>query len=294
MINTYDYQVAHPDHFKQYAVKDLLFLYYKCPQEEKKVNLYTHYNKIIYVLDGRKTLHRFGKSWELTKDTCYLIRKSAYSQERFYDTDWEVLCFYLPDNYLRQVFQEYRSRQSLKPCLDVALTDMLIPLNVNESTRAFFYSIVPYFSQPSSPSESLLQLKFRELLMNMLENPLNVGLTTYLQNLSDNYKPSLHEIMEANYTFHLSLAEFARICQRSLATFNREFREYYQTTPGQWLNQRRLEYARTLLNMSNKNIKEIAYDCGFENPTHFSRVFKDRYGSSPLHHRKQKASFTPA
>jgi AraC-like DNA-binding protein len=71
----------------------------------------------------------------------------------------------------------------------------------------------------------------------MLENPLNQGLTTYLKNLSDNHKPSLHEIMEANYTFNLSLAEFARICQRSLATFNREFREYYQTTPGQWLSE---------------------------------------------------------
>src|SRR6187402_2865663 len=114
MINTYDYQVAHPDHFKQVAVKDLLFLYYKCLQEEKKINLNTHYNKIIYVLNGKKSIHHSGKSWVLTEDTSFFIRKTAYSQERFYDVEWEVLCFYLPDNYLQQVFKEYRSHLPLR------------------------------------------------------------------------------------------------------------------------------------------------------------------------------------
>lgn len=125
MINTYDFQVAHPDLFKQYAVKDLLFLYYKCPQEEKKVNLYTHYNKIIYVLNGKKAIHRGGKSWLLTDDSCFLIRKTAYNQERFYEMEWEVLCFYLPDNYLQMVFKEYRAHLPLKN-IPAPTPDMLI------------------------------------------------------------------------------------------------------------------------------------------------------------------------
>lgn len=289
MINTYDFQVAHPDYFKQFSVKDLLFLYYKCPQEEKKINLYTHYNKIIYVLNGKKLIHHTGKSWTLTTDTCFFIRKTAYNQERFYEVDWEVLCFYIPDHYLKQVFEEYRSYMPLNS-IPTPFSDMLIKIDVNETTRAFFYSIVPYFTQQATPSESLLELKFRELIFNILTNPSNSNLLAYVKGISDRYKPYLQEIMEANYTFNLSLAEYARIAQRSLATFKREFTEEFHTTPGKWLTQKRLEYAQLLLDTSEKNINEITFESGFENPTHFSRVFKEKFGLSPLRYKKQKTA----
>ncbi len=287
MINTYDFQVAHPDYFKQCAVKDLLFLYYKCPQEEKKVNLYTHYNKIIYVLNGKKAIHHCGKSWLLNEDSAYLIRKTAYNQERFYDQEWEVLCFYLPDEYVRQVYKEYRSQLPVAN-LPKPTCDMLIEIQVNEATRAFFYSILPYLTQQLQPSESLLELKFRELIFNILSNPANSNFLTYVNSISDCTKPLLQEIMEANYTFNLSLAEFARIAHRSLASFKRDFKESFDTTPGKWLTEKRLEYAKLMLNTSKKRINEIAGESGFENVTHFSRVFKDRFGLSPLNYRKQR------
>ncbi|CAN5280564.1 AraC family transcriptional regulator [soil metagenome] len=293
MINTYDFQVARPDDFKQFAVKDLLFLYYRCPQEEKRINLYTHYNKIIYVLSGKKSIHHGGKSWLLAEGTCFLIRKAAYNQERFYEVGWEVLCFYLPDHYLQQVFKEYRSHFPLKN-ISLPSPDRLIEINVNETTRAFFYSIVPYFTQQVSPNESLLQLKFRELIFNILSNPANSHLLAYVNSMSDCHKPLLQEIMEANYTYNLSLTEYARIAQRSLASFKREFTVSFHTTPGKWLTKKRLEHAQLLLKTSQKSVNEIAYDSGFENATHFSRVFKEKFGFSPLQYRKQKATLIKA
>jgi AraC-like DNA-binding protein len=40
-----------------------------------------------------------------------------------------------------------------------------------------------------------------------------------------------------------------------------------------------------------KNISEIAYDSGFENISHFSRIFKEKYSLSPLQYRKNNTSF---
>ena len=187
----------------------------------------------------------------------------------------------LPDNYLQQVFKEYRSHLPLRDMPPVP-SDMLVEINVNEVTRAFFYSIIPYFTQQEPLSESLLELKFRELIFNILSNPANSNFLAYVNNLNDSLKPSLQEIMESNYTFNLSLTEFARIAQRSLASFNREFRENYHTTPGKWLTQKRLNYAQHLLSTSRKNV------------THFSRVFKEKFGLSPLQHRKQNAALIDA
>ncbi len=287
MINTYDFQVEHPQEFTQLTLKDLLFLYYRCPQVEKKVNLYTHFNKIIFVLDGKKTIHHREKSWILTGGKSFLIKKTAYKQERFYETEWEVLCFYIPDSFFQQVFKEYRSYLPLKG-ISPPSPDIIIEIDVNKATYAFFYSVIPYFTQQPPPSEKLLELKFRELLFIILSNPANMGLLAYVNRMSEGYKPFLPEIMEANYTFNLSLAEFARIAHRSLAAFKREFTQFYHTTPGKWLVQKRLEYAGHLLETSKMNINEITDDCGFKSATHFSRVFKNKFGLPPLLYRKER------
>ena len=92
--------------------------------------------------------------------------------------------------------------------------------------------------------------------------------------------------MEKNYTYHLTLQEFARISSRSLTVFKKEFADYYHTTPGKWLTNKRLKHAKMLLKTTNQSITEIALNSGFENVSHFSRIFKEKFGLSPLQYRK--------
>ena len=286
MINTYDFKVTHPEIIKQLAVKDILFVYYKCPQVDKLINLFTHYNEIVFTLSGKKTLRHRGKSWDLTEDKSIFVRRTAYNQEMYESFGWEVLAFIFNDDILRQIFKEYRQHSSTKS-FPPPSEDMFININVNETTRTFFYSMIPYFTQSIPPSESLLALKFKELLFNVFSDPTNVQLLSYINSIDDQYKTPLWQVMEANYTFNLSINEFARIAQRSVATFKREFYEYYHTTPGKWLTHKRLEYAKHLLHVSKSTVSEIADECGFENITHFSRIFKEKYNLPPLQYRKK-------
>lgn len=286
MYNNFEFIVTHPEIIKQLAVKDMLFAYYKCPQVEKQVNLFLNYNLITYTFRGKKTFRHRDKSWTLTDNSCVFVRKTAFNQERDDMVGWEVLAFYFQDNFLQQVFREYRQYLPLKN-LPPPPADMLIEINVNETTRTFFYGMVPYFKQQVPPSESLLELKFKELLFNVFSDPANVNLLAYINSIDDQLKTPLWQIMEANYTFNLSIDEFARIAQRSVGSFKREFYEYYHTTPGKWLTHKRLEYAKFLLDTSKKNVSEITYVSGFENLTHFSRIFKEKYGLSPLQYRRK-------
>ena len=51
----------------------------------------------------------------------------------------------------------------------------------------------------------------------------------------------------------------------------------------------RLEKSKELLRKGNIRIYEIAYSVGFNNDQYFNRVFKDKYGITPLMYRKQKS-----
>lgn len=286
MLNVYELLISHPEHFKQLRVKDLLFVHYHCPQDNEKLNIYTNYNFITYTISGNRTIYRPGRSYSLTSGKCVFVKKGAYSQERINKADWCVLVFFMPDSYLSKFMHEYRAKLPVKNRVQ-QLQDVVLEVDVNETTKTFFYSMLPYLIQETPPSEELLELKFRELLFNILSNPLNTQLLSYACSISDCSKPPLPEIMESNYMFNLSLEEFSKIAQRSLATFKREFSELFNTTPGKWLTQKRLQHAKMLLETSAKNINEIVLESGFENNTHFSKIFKEKFGIAPLQYRKK-------
>ena len=289
MINVYEAILTDPAYFKQLAVKDGLLVNYQCPQMEDWADLYSHLNHIIYTTGGKKLLASPGKSYLLTEGKLVFLKKGAIRHGKFFNVDWRTIVFCVPDNYLQQLFQEYRAQSPLYSTSSPA-EDVVIELSTNNTTHAYFYGLLPYFTQQPPPLENLLELKCRELVFNIFSHPGNTEILAYLKSISDCSKPPLAEIMEANYLYNLSLEELAKISQRSLTVFKKDFAEIFHSTPGKWLLQKRLDYARLLIASSQKNVNEIVYESGFESTTHFSRVFKERFGMAPLKYRKQLAA----
>jgi AraC family transcriptional regulator, exoenzyme S synthesis regulatory protein ExsA len=284
-VNFYEHIKGDPVKFRQLACKGLLFAHYNCPQVDTKQEFFSQHNFITYTFSGRKRIHKSGKSWLLDSDIAIFGRKGAYLFEKFENVEHCVMNFFIPDSYLQQIVKEYRSYIPLASTSGKP-TESVVQLDITETTRAFFQSMFSYFNT-ESPAENLLELKFKELLLNLITNPQNKDLLAILNNIECNQRPSLLEIMEDNYLYNLTQEDLAKISLRSLPTFKREFKAIFNTTPGKWLLQKRLENANLLLHSTTKAVNEIAFESGFENTTHFSRVFKERYGKSPAHFRKE-------
>ena len=285
-VNFYEDIKSHPESFRQIRFKDILVAHYNCPQVDLKSEFYSQYNFISYTVSGEKRIHKTGNSWYLKKDVAIFAKKGAYMFEKFQDVEHCVMVFFIPDSYLQLFIREHR-KQLPPPSFGIPTMESIVALDLNAITKAFFQSMFPYFSDP--PSENLIELKFKELLLNLLTNPNNKPLLTLFNAIHHHQRPSLHEVMEENFRYNLGLNDLAKIALRSLPTFKREFKETFQTTPGRWILQKRLKDANLLLQTTQMSVNEIADECGFENNTHFSRVFKDEFGKSPLHFRKEKA-----
>ena len=138
--------------------------------------------------------------------------------------------------------------------------------------------------------QSLLDLKFREIILTIADNPANKALLSYFSTLlQEPQTVSLQRVMEDNFCFNLKLEEFARLGARSLSAFKRDFQRLYKTTPGKWLMEKRLSHANYLLTHQGKSVTEAAFECGFENASHFSRAFRQRFGTSPAFIRQRAA-----
>jgi AraC-like DNA-binding protein len=78
-----------------------------------------------------------------------------------------------------------------------------------------------------------------------------------------------------------SLAPAAAACGLPLGRFARAFRETAGMPPYRWLRGFRVERAQELLLSSTLALAQIAYECGFADQSHFTRVFTQVVGVTP-------------
>jgi AraC family transcriptional regulator, exoenzyme S synthesis regulatory protein ExsA len=273
---------------KKISVDELLFAEFKCPMDEKKSNIWWHNNFFAHVLTGETVLKTPRGEYVLKPgDSAFAKKGSIITHNNIHEHFCELLVF-VPDNFIKTVAQKYRV--SLPMESDYDQSDTVIRLTSDEVLHTYFQSLLTHFVQTTPPASALLKLKFEELLLSILSSDNQQQLHGYFSALCKTAKPSIREVMELNFFSNLTLHEFARLCARSLSTFKREFTEIYSASPGKWLMEKRLEYSYYLLQTTDQSIDDICIDSGFENRTHFIRVFKNKYGVSPGKVRMGKPS----
>jgi AraC-like DNA-binding protein len=284
MMNTYD-TIREGLHFNKFMVGELLFVEYKCPIEQEAAGVWTPMDYFIHVLSGRKTWRTTEGTWIAEKGQTLFFKKGAAIVHQDFKDDFCVMVFFVSDDFIRDVVKEVAGQLSIRHEGD-GLHKGTIVVNGDVTLAAYFQSMLAYFTGTAKPAETLLKLKLKELVVSILLGRNNPELAAYFQSLLKTGAPPLSQIMEANFCYNLALEEFAKLSHRSLSTFKRDFRKYYNQPPGKWLLQKRLEYSAVLLKNPEMNVSQVALDCGFEDLSHFSRAFKGKFGTSPANYRK--------
>jgi len=285
MLNVYE-TIRSGLHYNKFEVGDLLFVEYACPIEEDKLDVWTPCDYMLHVLTGKKGWRTSNHHWTAKAGETFYVKKGAFTIEQFFEEEFCMLLFFITDDFIRDSIKQLSARPAT-PLKHLADNSPVIEVNNDITLNAYFQSMLSYFSKREKPSDELLILKLRELLLNVLQTQANPQLASYFYSLQNDSRPSLKGIMQDNFLFNLSIEEYASMCGRSISSFKREFKKLFRMSPGSWLRKRRLEYATSLLASSDLNISEICLQCGFENPAHFSRIFKEELNITPSAYRKQ-------
>ncbi|MFT3705942.1 MAG: AraC family transcriptional regulator [Agriterribacter sp.] len=278
MFNFNQYLIDNPARCQRLSCGDSLFTVYNCQIDDKFSDLWSHNNYIIYVADGRKIWHTPQGSYDMVPGSCVFIRRGAAIIEQFVEAEFCFYLFFVSDEFICEVLKTKSS--ALHPSQEKY--NPIISIHRSEAVHSFFKSMLPYFNAPHTPDQSLLQLKFRELILTLADNKENKELLSYFSALLQSpQSASLQTVMEDNFCFNLKLEDFARLSYRSLSAFKRDFVEIYNTSPGKWLVEKRLQYAKHLITVAGKSITDAAFESGFESSSHFSRAFSKQFGTSP-------------
>lgn len=90
------------------------------------------------------------------------------------------------------------------------------------------------------------------------------------------------------YDLPLDLTAISRQACLSRYHFLRLFRDTFETTPHQYLIQRRIEKAKELLRSRGLSVTDVCFEVGFQSLGSFSSLFRKCVGHAPINYRKRE------
>ena len=71
----------------------------------------------------------------------------------------------------------------------------------------------------------------------------------------------------------------------SYSSFRRFFKQYTGFTPAQYVLELKINKSKELLTNTDSSCQEIAFEMGFNTPSHFNMIFKKKTGMTPHQYR---------
>ena len=132
------------------------------------------------------------------------------------------------------------------------------------------------------------QIRIAEILISISSHE-DCCLKSKLLGNIDSSKENFEQVVYNNIFNDISIETLAGMCNRSLTSFKKEFRRRFGTPPHRWIIAQRLQNAILLLTATEKSVSEVGYECAFTNTSHFIKLFKKRYGETPVSYRTSHA-----
>ena len=242
---------------------------------KSKVNL--SMNMFSFLQVGKKQVHFANTSMAVNNKQSLLLKKGNWLWTELLDTEAIYFCklFFFTEKKLTDFLSKYTN--DVKPYKEE------VPYFVIENDdyiTSFINSLSSIALAEHSYSDALLILKFEEIMLYLL-NKYGSSFEYYLHSLISKEISPFKNVVESNVNSNLKLEEIAFLCNMSLSTFKRHFTSEYNEPPGKWLQDKRLQKAKELLQGGELKASDIYLDIGYNNLSNFSIAFKNKFGISP-------------
>jgi len=110
------------------------------------------------------------------------------------------------------------------------------------------------------------------------------------KNAIPNWLVLLLEKLESPEFFLKEVTELQKISGYSPSRFSQIFKSYMTTTPTNYINKKRILYAKIMMEQTEKPILDIIEELRFKSVAHFYRLFKYHFGTAPGKIRRSRVA----
>lgn len=246
---------------------------------------------ISFVIKGKRRLYIGDTCYEVQKgDILYLGVGNHYIEDIPEGGVSENLVFYFTTSLLSQIITSLSINFNFNPMPRNGKETSNEADNIyrlDTTTEIIIDSVIKMMnSEELASDQTMQQIKSCELLYNLF-NYGDAALSKKLMSLSNSNKDRLEQVVHANIFNNISIDSLAALCNKSLSTFKKDFVKIFNETPHKWIMRQRVIHARLLLVSTHKDLSEICNECKFHNTSHFIKLFRKEYRTTPTLYRQK-------
>jgi AraC-like DNA-binding protein len=264
--------------YKHFDLGRIKLAFTQVCEEDLFKDVYFAANSLYYVEAGSAVLHSGTNEIKIKKGEIAIIKQhSKLDIRKFKDkdgSDFKSIIFYLFPDYVAEFAKKVRHANDSHN----SISKDIIHLGRQTSLKDFSESLLPLLEL-----QQVNRAAIKEKTFSVLDY-LSRHSKTLIQFLSANSKPikiDLYEFMIKIEVNNYSVSELAELTGRSLSAFKRDFYDVFETTPHQWLLNKKIDYAEHLLKDKKMKASDFYFMLGFNELSHFSSAFKRVKGVAP-------------
>jgi len=208
-------------------------------------------------------------------------------EKAYQGEDNQIIIINLPVNFFREFISELKEiPQDLKPLMEnnpaprfhrqIGTITPMMRTVIKQILEHPYQGIIARMYLEAKVLE-LISLQLFQLIQQENQQPRCLKLST--QEIEQIYEAQ--GILKTNYLQPPSIVELAQKVGLDRMKLQQGFRELFQVTPFQYLQNYRLDLARILLEKKDLTVSNVAHRIGYSNVSYFSRAFKRRFGVTP-------------
>ncbi|RIV35498.1 helix-turn-helix domain-containing protein [Flagellimonas lutimaris] len=142
------------------------------------------------------------------------------------------------------------------------------------------------FSTPDNIQGDMLQMLLKRLIIMSTRLAKEQLIVKTLGNDQIDTIRRFNFLVDVHYKTKRKVSDYAEMLYKSPKTLSNLFSIYNQKSPQQIILERIALEAKRLINFTDKQNQEIAFELGFNDPAHFSRFFKKMTQMTPSEYRE--------
>lgn len=274
---------------KKHGNYDFTFEKYDISSDYVRQFATTHWHdetEIIHVKKGSVKITINGKSFIGNEDSIFIVNSGEIHEIEGLVVPLSYSAYVFDFNMLSFKTKDAAEQKFITPILDgnLQFANCIKPNKHTITLLKYIYRLNSTEFQTCTLATKASLLQFFALLIE--ENQFTLCETQDRSFQKSHILKGIVKYISENYSHEISLQEIAKQFNMSYKYFCRFFKNNFQKTFIEYLNDVRLENAIRMFENEDISVTEAAIFCGFSNMSYFTRTFKKKVGCTPSQYKK--------
>ncbi len=267
---------------------------YETHKEAEQVLLRFDQPVLASMIMGKKVMHLGEKSsFDFFPGESVILPSHElmcidFPEARF-DNPTKCLALTLSEDYIQKVCNELSEDFPRLDDVNWYFTKENFHFTNDMAIHQIINRLIYVFAENHPSKDLFANMMLKELIIRIMQTDIRYNIDKGVEESTASRLSFVVNYIKKHLSEPLTVKTLSQKSYMSESHFYRAFKNEMGLTPVEYILQQRISKSCRLLRCTDKSVKEIAMECGFNSLSYFNRLFKRQFQLTPTEYREQES-----